>query len=123
MLKLHYALRRRSELSPEAFRRYWYEQHGPLVRRHAPALGIVRYVQSHALETPTNELLRASRGAAPPFDGVAELWWPSEEALARAFESDEGRAAAAELLEDERRFLDLERSSLVLCEERPIVEA
>lgn len=122
MVKLHYALRRREDLSPEAFRRYWLETHGPLVRRHAAALGIARYVQSHALETPLNASLRDSRGAGAPFDGVAELWWRSADALARAFESAEGRAAAAELLEDERSFIDWSRSALVLCEEHPIVE-
>lgn len=121
MVKLHYALRRREDLSPEALRRYWRETHGPLVRGHAEALGIVRYVQSHALSTPLNDALRQSRGAEAPYDGVAELWWPSPEALARALETDAGRAAATELLEDERRFVDLARSSLVLTEERPVV--
>lgn len=49
MLRLIYCLRRRSDLSPEVFRRYWLEEHGPRVRQRMGALGIRRYVQLHAL--------------------------------------------------------------------------
>jgi hypothetical protein len=36
--------------------------------------------------------------------------------------SDAGRAAASALLEDERRFIDLERSPLFLAEEHVIID-
>ena len=54
------------------------------------------------------------------FDGVAEVWWDSREALTAAVSSPEGQAAGDELLEDERKFIDLARSSLFLTEEHEI---
>jgi uncharacterized protein (TIGR02118 family) len=123
MVKLVYAVRRLPSLTLADFQSYWFEQHGPLVRRHAPALRIRRYVQTHRLDLPgLNEALRASRGAGEPYDGVAELWWDSVEDFAGAAATPEGQAAARELLEDERRFIDFARSALWVGEEKVIVE-
>ena len=74
MIKLVFALHRLPSLSRAEFSRYWREVHAPLVRRHAPALSIQRYVQVHALDTPLAGALRASRGGPEGHDGVAELW-------------------------------------------------
>lgn len=120
MIKLTYCVRRRADLSPEAFRSYWLEEHGPLVRRHAAALQATRYVQSHTLESPLNDVLRSSRGASSAYDGITEVWFDSPEALLAATASEAGQEAARRLLEDERNFIDLERSSLFLTEEHPI---
>ena len=123
MIKLVYCLRRRPELSRDEFQRYWRQTHGPLVRERAGALGIKRYVQLHTLDSPLNEALRASRGSAgEPFDGVAELWWDSAESLAAATATEEGRRAAQELLADEGRFIDVERSVIFVAEEHPVLE-
>jgi uncharacterized protein (TIGR02118 family) len=121
MTKLVFCLRRLPHLSREEFQRYWIEQHGPLVRAHAAALGIRRYVQTHTLEHPLNDVLQASRGGPDGYDGVAELWWDDPETLAAASATPEGRAASAALLEDERRFIDLARSPLFVALERPVV--
>ena len=121
MLKLVFPLRRLPALSREEFQRYWYETHGPLVRRHAKALRIRRYVQVHTLDHPINAVLQESRGAEEPYDGVAELWWESCEDLEQALTTPEAQQAGRELLEDERRFIDLARSALWLAAERPIV--
>jgi uncharacterized protein (TIGR02118 family) len=121
MIKLVFCLRRRPELSREEFDRYWREQHAPLVRSFADALGARRYVQVRTLDTPANEALRRPRGAPEPFDGVAELWWDDEEALVRATGEQEGRRAARELIEDERRFIDLENSPIWLATEDEII--
>src|SRR5437867_1221319 len=116
MIKLLYCLRRLPHLSREEFQRYWRQTHGPLVRGHAEVLRIRRYVQVHTLDVPLNEGLRASRGCAEEaFDGVAELWWESAEALAAGGATDEGRKAARELLADEGRFIDLERSVIFVA--------
>ena len=77
MLKLVFNIRRRSDIEPEEFYRYWKDEHGPLVRSVAEVLGIRRYVQSHTIDTPINDALRASRNTEPRYDGVAELWWDS----------------------------------------------
>ena len=121
MLKLVFPLRRLATLSREQFQKYWLETHGPLVRRHAQALRIRRYVQLHTVDDPLNAVLRESRGAEEPYDGVAELWWDSREDLERTLATPEAQQAARELLEDEKRFIDLARSTLWLATERPIL--
>ena len=122
MIKLVYCLRRLPHLSREEFQRYWLETHGPLVRSRAQALRIRRYVQVHTLEGSINDALRQNRGALEAYDGVAELWWESVEEFAAATASPEGRKAVEELLEDERRFIDMERSALWVAQEHAIVE-
>ena len=124
MIKLVFTLRRREDMTREEFQRYWREQHAPLVKRHADALQIRRYVQVHARDTDLDQAIAGARGSEPRFyDGVAELWWDSLEELVAAFSSDAGRAASQELLEDEQRFIDLPRSPLWLGEENEVFDA
>jgi uncharacterized protein (TIGR02118 family) len=122
VIKLVFNLRRRSDLTREEFQRYWLEQHGPLVRSYAEVLGIRRYVQVHTLDDHLHAALRASRQAPEAYDGVAELWYDSLDALVAVVATDEGRAAALALLEDERRFIDHASSPLWLAEEHPIID-
>jgi uncharacterized protein (TIGR02118 family) len=121
MVKLVFCARRLPELSREDFQRYWRETHGPLVRRHAGALRIRRYVQVHTLDHPMQEALRASRGGPEAYDGVAELWWDSLDELAAAQADPAGREAGRALLEDERRFIDLAHSPLFVGTEHAVV--
>lgn len=121
MIKLTFCLHRLPRLTRQAFQDYWRTQHAPLVAKHAQVLRIRRYVQLHALTTPFNDALRASRAAPQMYDGVAELWWDSLDDLMASGESDAARDAGHELLEDERRFIDLTRSPLWLGEEKEIV--
>lgn len=55
------------------------------------------------------------------FDSVAELWWKSFEDLAEASRTEAGVRASAELLEDEKRFIDLSRSAIWYGQEREII--
>ncbi len=123
MIKLVFCLRRQPQLTREEFQRYWRENHGPLVRKNAAALRIQRYVQAHSSGGPITQALRASRGAPEEYDGIAEVWWRSEEDLAEATSSEPGRVAGQELLEDERKFIDLAQSPLWLCREHTMVES
>ena len=122
MIKLVFALRRRDGMSREEFQRYWREQHAPLVERHAEALRIRRYVQVHTRETDLDEAVSASRATeVDAFDGVAELWWDSLDDVVAAYSSEAGQAAGAELLADERRFIDLRGSPIWFGEENVVV--
>lgn len=122
-MKLIYCLKRLPTLTPEEFGRYWLDVHGPLVRAHQDALRIVRYVQTHTTTGPLLDKLRAFRGSADPYDGVAEIWYASAEALATLGRDPEARAASRRLLEDERRFVDLARSPIWIGEEHLIIGA
>jgi uncharacterized protein (TIGR02118 family) len=124
MIKLVFALRRREGMTRDEFQRYWREQHAPLVKRHADALQIRRYVQVHTCDTGLDEAVAGARGSEPRFyDGVAELWWDGFEELLEAFSSEAGQVAGQALLEDEQRFIDLPRSPLWFGEEDVVIDA
>ena len=122
MVKLVFTLRRREDMTRAEFQRYWREEHAALVARHADTLRVKRYVQVHSRDTDLDEAISAQRGTPlRHFDGVAELWWESMDDLMAAYGSEEGQAASQELLEDERRFIDLAASPLWLGEENVVV--
>ena len=123
MIKLTFCLVRLPHLSREAFQAYWFDTHGPLVASVADELKIRRYVQLHSLPAEASAGLRASRSAPEEYDGVAELWFDSLEVLAENGRRPEAQAAAALLLEDERRFIDLPKSPLWWGQERVVVGA
>lgn len=119
MIKLTFCLRRRPDLSVEEFHRYWRDEHGPLVRDRAAALGIVRYSQIHTLDQPELHaaLQRRNGGAPEPYDGVAEVWVADLDTFRGGSGTPEARQAAKDLLEDEARFIDLPNSPMWLGEE------
>ena len=124
MIKLVFSLRRRAEMSREEFQAYWRDHHAPLVARHAETLRIRRYVQTHANSSELAAAQSAARGSEPDlYDGQAELWWDSLDDVIAAASTPAGREAAQELLEDERRFIDLERSPLWIGEEHAVVDS
>jgi uncharacterized protein (TIGR02118 family) len=121
VIKLAFAIRRREDLAPEEFHRYWLDEHGPLARSLVEPLGARRYVQSHTLAPELNAQLAATRDTAEAFDGLAELWWDSLEDLVSAFTSEEGQEAGRRLIADEAKFIDFGRSSLFVAEEHEII--
>ena len=120
MIKVIFCLRRRPDLSVQEFQRYWLDEHGPLVRSHQAVLGMVRYVQCHTVHGDMTDRFRASRGAPEPYDGVAELWFENWAAIEALAESPAARAAGKDLLEDEKRFIDLANSPLWYAEEKQV---
>ena len=122
MIKMAFCLRRLPHLTREEFQARWFDVHGPLVRERAQILGIRRYVQLHSLDDALSAGVREARQSPEPFDGIAELWWDSIEEFAPSESSPERRQAGAELLEDERKFIDLPRSPVWMARERPVVD-
>ena len=110
-------LTRHPDMTREEFKDSWMNKHGPFFMSNAGAMGAKKYVQSHTLDTPLNEGLRASRGMLPEYDGVAEVWFESEEALMEGMSSPEGQQLGAALLEDEGKFIDHSKSSAFIVEE------
>jgi uncharacterized protein (TIGR02118 family) len=124
VIKLVFSLRRRPEMTRDEFQAYWRDQHAPLVSRHAEALRIRRYVQTHARASEVAAAQSGARGSEPDvYDGQAELWWDSLDDVIAAVSTPAGQQAATELLEDERRFIDLERSPLWIGEEHVVVDS
>jgi uncharacterized protein (TIGR02118 family) len=105
--KVIFVLHRRPELSRQECLREWSgERHAALVARIP---GLRRWVQNHVRSAP----------GEPVCDGIGELWFDSAEAVEKALASDELAAA----VEDAARFLDLDRTGLVVVEERPMGDA
>lgn len=121
MIKLTFCVTRKPEISEEDFHDYWLNNHGPLVKSVRKDLHIAKYIQTHAINTPANEATAAVRGAPVRYDGIAELWWENEEALAKAG-SPEGQAASALLLEDEAKMIDFSKSPLWYNQEHVIFD-
>ena len=103
MLKVMLLLSRRPDLSVDEFRRYWHEQHRPLLERLP---GLRRLV--------LNDVLAGADGASPEYDGISEDWFDSPAAMQAAFASAEGQALTA----DAAQFLDLARLRVLVVEER-----
>jgi len=88
--------------------------------KNAAAMRANKYVQSHTIDTPLNEWLRDSRGMLPEYDGVAKVWFDSEQDLVEAMNSPEGQELGAALLDDERNFIDHSKSSEFIVREHEL---
>ncbi|MGF1455118.1 MAG: EthD domain-containing protein [Alphaproteobacteria bacterium] len=121
MIKLIYPLRRLPSLTREAFQTYWRETHAPLVHRHADVLGIRAYVQCHTVAASRNDTVRRMRGGSEDYDGVAELWFDTVAALTEEATEPAAAAAAAELLADEKRFIDVDASPIFCASEHVVI--
>lgn len=117
MIKFVMCICRHPELSRKQFQDYWLNHHGPLFQKFADTYKAKRYVQDHTVDTPLNESIRASRGMAQEYDGVAEVWFESEEEMIAAMSSPEGQKLSAILLEDEAKFIDHAKSTAFITVE------
>ena len=123
MLKCVYCVRRVPSLTVEEFNDYWLNKHGPLVRKHAPNLGMKRYVQSHTIQDPMlNAAAQQPRGITEMYDGITEVWWDSPESLAAALQTPEGQESNRILSEDEARFCDCPNCAIFFSTEHTIFE-
>ena len=117
MIKFIMCITRHPDITREEFQDYWMNKHGPYFMENANAMRAKKYVQSHTIDTPLNEGLKSSRGMMPEYDGVAEVWFDSEEELVEAMSSPEGEKLSTALLEDERNFIDHVKSSAFIVRE------
>ena len=117
MIKLVMCLRRHPDMTREQFQDYWMNKHGPFFMKNAGDMRVKKYVQSHTVATGLNEGLRNSRGMLAEYDGVAEVWFESEEDLIEAMNSPQGQKLGATLVEDEGNFIDHSESSAFIVKE------
>ena len=120
MVKFIMCLRRHPDMTREQFQDYWLNKHAPLFKSFAETFRAKRYIQDHTLETPLNAMLRESRGMLEPYDGVAVVWFESEEELVAAMSSPEGQRVSGLLLEDESTFVDHAKSMAFIAKEEHI---
>lgn len=124
MIRLVHMLRRAAGLTREQFAEAWRDGNGPLVASVQTDLDIVRYLQVHpdpAAQGIDSRAAEARGGMQLTFDGIAEYWWRSEDALRMALSSAAGKSAAERLVVSERQFVDLPASPLWFATEYPQV--
>jgi hypothetical protein len=121
MIKLVFCLKRLPSLSAEDFHSYWRNVHAPIVLRNKEVLRIKKYVQFHTSFDTLTERLRGFRNSPEPYDGIAEIWYESKDALLTLGRDPDARAASRELREDEARFVDLAASPIWVGEDIPII--
>lgn len=117
MIKLVMCLTRRSDLTREQFQDYWRDNHGPFFMKNSGVMRVKKYVQSHTHTSPLNDGFKASRGMRDEYDGVAEVWFESEEDLMEAMGSEAMQSLGEALLADEQNFIDHARSSAFIVSE------
>jgi steroid delta-isomerase-like uncharacterized protein/uncharacterized protein (TIGR02118 family) len=103
--KVIFVLQRRGDITREQCLEYWSGQHHASLVGRLP--GLTRWVQNHVVSAP----------GEPTCDGIGELWFESDEALERALGSPEMAAA----VEDAGNFLDMERTGLVVVDEKAML--
>ena len=87
MVRVHIWLRRREDLSEEAFRAYWVNNHAPIARDGYQFL--TGYV--------VNAVTRVPQGQERPYDGVAELAWEDREGFSADMKSEAAKRATDDL--------------------------
>lgn len=120
MIKFVMCICRHPDMTREQFQDYWMNKHGPFFMKNAADMRAKKYVQSHTVDTPLNEGLRSSRGMLSEYDGLAEVWFESEQDLMEAMSSPEGQKLSAALLEDEGNFIDHAKSSAFIVKEHEL---
>jgi hypothetical protein len=119
IVKLYFPLRMRRDLDLQEAHRYWYSNHGPIIRRQAAGSGILRYMQVHRVPDELEQGLREARGTVvDPYDGHAEVWF--DRGLQSA--TPERTAAGRRAVEDESNFIDFKRSTMWLAKEHVFVD-
>ena len=102
MAKVIFVLQRKPGMTREECSGIWAgEQHTSIVGKIP---GLTRWVQNHVISAP----------GEPVCDGIGELWFDSDEVMHSALASPEMAAA----VEDARTFLDMDKTGLVIVEEK-----
>lgn len=105
MSKVIFVLHRRIGLSRAECLEEWAGERHTSVIEKLP--GLTKWIQNHVTSAP----------GEPICDGVGELWFESDQAMNAALNSPEMGAA----VDDAKRFLDMERTGMVIVDEKTII--
>ena len=108
MIKSIVMIRRKNDITQEAFIRHYEEVHAPLAIRYFEGC-FKRYVRNYVVAALGDE--------PPPFDVISEFWVEDENALVRIAELNSAPAAQA-LRDDEAEFMDVARTVTYMVDEQ-----
>ncbi|MEO6091489.1 MAG: EthD domain-containing protein [Novosphingobium sp.] len=99
--KIALLMKRRPDISVEAFRDYYENRHAPLASKYSQ--GVTRYVRRYLDPQPHPE---TGPGGELPYDVITELWFDDEATFKRTLAYITTAKMPAEIVEDEKNFLD-----------------
>ncbi len=114
MVKRSVILRKKPQMTTGEFWQYWEHTHGRLM---AKIPGLVKYIQYHVSSDIQDD-------TDAPIDGIAELWFESEEAQHKAYQTK----AYADVVADEPNLFEInshfvhpvmEKKTVVIKERKP----
>jgi hypothetical protein len=119
MIRLITCLKRRDDISPEEFRRYWMDAaFDELIGRIVALTGAERYAKNLTLSVEANVLLMQERGLGEPFDGIIEFWWHDAAHFDELYNSEERKALMLDMQAYQTQFADLAASASFFTESR-----
>jgi EthD domain len=99
---------------------YWNGEFAKQVISTASELGICNFAVSSTLDSELNMALWRSRRMQPPLGGVVELWWSSDERLAKVRDDPAKRGAVIGLVERSLSMSDAAQSHAFVGEDHEI---
>lgn len=111
MIKVVYCMSRKAAITHEEFLAHWGQVHVPIVLANLEVLRLASYVRTVPLQHVFSQRVERRGTMQPPYDGIAELSWASEEDMRLAFESEPALVVQRALALDEALFVDHARSS------------
>lgn len=105
MSKVMFVIRRRPDVSRERCLAEWSGERHVSVLKALP--GLTRWRQNHVTRHSGDSIC----------DGIGELWFDDDEALAAALDSPQMRAA----VEDASSFLDMDQTGMIIVDEKTII--
>lgn len=105
MIKLVALVRKKEDLSRDAFRDYWIRSHAPLARRIPGMRGYRINVAGNAGDLPS-----------APYDGSAEIWFEDRAQMEAGLSSPQGVVAGA----DTDHFA--ESVTFLVCDEHVVID-
>ncbi|MCP4878675.1 MAG: hypothetical protein GY896_24750 [Gammaproteobacteria bacterium] len=108
MIRYINCVRRRQDISVEAFRRHWNSpEFEALLERAIDIMKAERFAKNLALEVSATRVVRDDRGTGEPFDGTLEFWWRDAHDLMEKYESPEAQKIREEMQDYQERFVDI----------------
>lgn len=103
MVKIACFFKRRPDITPEAFKKYYEENHSRLVRKYLNVPGVDRYVRRYL--TPMRDPIS---GNSPDsgFDVIMEICFQDQDTFDMFYTKPLDPDVIREFVEDEERFLD-----------------
>jgi len=112
MYKVIALLKRRADLTHEAFVEYYENHHAPLILELMP--NIVGYRRNFL----DPRMIVHAGGAVPDFDVITELWFSDRAAFQSAMEVFDNPEVRGRLVADEENLFDRSRTRFIAAEER-----